>query len=109
VGLLKVDIEGAELDMLTSFDDWDRVDAIVLEWHGDLLAASVEDARSLLRGFDLSVLPRGSTPGRHLLTGTKTTAAPDRPLGGQLPSNGLRRSLAGAHTDPDAPGTMPPN
>jgi FkbM family methyltransferase len=73
VGLLKIDIEGAEFDVLTSFDHWNYVDAIVVEWHGDLIARSVEDVTEILRDFDLSVLPHGSTPGRYMITGTRAT------------------------------------
>ena len=50
VGLLKLNIEGAEYDVLTVFHGWDRLDAIVVEWHGEYLSLqALQEVSSTLR------------------------------------------------------------
>jgi FkbM family methyltransferase len=50
VDLLKLNIEGAELDVIRSFDDWACVQALIVEWHGDYLSSvELEEAMSILR------------------------------------------------------------
>lgn len=79
VGLLKLNIEGAEFDVITSFDDWSCVDAIVVEWHGEHLSrSSLEQVREILsEPFDLDVVPVAQRPGDYLITGRRP-AAPAR-------------------------------
>lgn len=72
VGLLKMNIEGGEFDVLRVFHDWERVDAILVEWHGDLISHSLAELRSILADFELDVVPSETTAGHYLVTGTRT-------------------------------------
>jgi FkbM family methyltransferase len=67
VDLLKVDIEGEEYEVLRSFDDWSRVGALALEWHGDLNSRSVDQLIHMLPGFACQVYPHGAVAGRHMV------------------------------------------
>jgi hypothetical protein len=53
VDLLKMDVEGAELEVLGSFKGLDRVRTVIGELHTDLVDASEEQFFSLLQGFDI--------------------------------------------------------
>jgi FkbM family methyltransferase len=55
VGLLKLDVEGAELEILEESARLDDVNAVVGEFHTDLLGEKPERLRSLLPGFELEV------------------------------------------------------
>jgi FkbM family methyltransferase len=78
VGLLKLNIEGAEFDVLTGFHGWDWVDAIIVEWHGDYLSPqALEEVSALLRGhFELEVEPVASRPGDYVITGVSSSPPP---------------------------------
>jgi FkbM family methyltransferase len=71
VGLLKVDIEGHEIELFKSDCSWlNRVDAMCIEWHTDLASAKVELADLAERfGFDAPRL----LPGIWLLTRGRDT------------------------------------
>ena len=54
VDLLKVDIEGAEWELLQGFPHDILVRAIVMEWHEDLHGHSVREVDGLLPQHDIS-------------------------------------------------------
>ncbi len=78
VGLLKLNIEGAEYDVLTVFHGWDRLDAIVVEWHGEYLSlqALQEVSNTLREHFDVEVEPVASRPGDYVITGVRRSPDP---------------------------------
>ncbi|MDQ3767104.1 MAG: FkbM family methyltransferase [Actinomycetota bacterium] len=51
--LLKIDIEGAEFDVLRSFSGLDRTRAVVGEVHLDLMEQSLDEFFALLEGFEV--------------------------------------------------------
>jgi FkbM family methyltransferase len=52
VDLLKVDIEGAEVEMFRNADDWlDRIDALAVEFHDNSRSASQFDSFMVRHGF----------------------------------------------------------
>lgn len=53
--LIKIDIEGGEYDVLSTFDGLDRVTAIVGEVHPWQMSASVEQFKALLDAFDIDL------------------------------------------------------
>jgi FkbM family methyltransferase len=53
IDLLKLDIEGAELEALRGFDGLDRVEAVVGEVHPELIDGSSEEFFALLDGFEV--------------------------------------------------------
>jgi FkbM family methyltransferase len=55
IGLLKLDVEGAEVEILEGSSRLDDVNAVVGEFHLDLLGENPERLRSLLPGFELEV------------------------------------------------------
>jgi FkbM family methyltransferase len=60
VGLLKLDSEGAEFDVLRA-SQLDVVNEIIAEIHYDLSSDSTEtDVRNALSGFDMTFVPQGS-------------------------------------------------
>lgn len=59
IGLLKIDVEGAELDVLSAFEQIDRVETIVGELHPTLLGARAGDLLELLSGHDVRTWPAG--------------------------------------------------
>jgi FkbM family methyltransferase len=69
VGLLKMDIEGAEFDAL-AVAPMDRVDEVIVEVHYDLGDGDEALVRRLLAGFDLRFMPIGSD-GRFLVHGLR--------------------------------------
>jgi FkbM family methyltransferase len=69
VGLLKMDIEGAEFDALTA-TPIDRVDELMVELHYDLGQGDERLVRSLLNGLDLSF--KQSQKGRVLVYGRRS-------------------------------------
>jgi FkbM family methyltransferase len=69
VDILKIDIEGAEFDVLRSTRCLDRVRFVIGEVHEDLMSASWEDFRGLLRDFELAERP--SAPRRRLIQGAR--------------------------------------
>lgn len=78
VGLLKLNIEGAEYDVLSGFQGWERIDAIVVEWHGEYLSAEAlqEVSATLRRYFEIDVEPVASRPGDHVITGVRRPPSP---------------------------------
>lgn len=69
VGLLKMDIEGAEFDALAAAP-LDRVDELIVEVHYDLGQGDERLVRTLLSGFDLTFKPQGQ-PDRALVYGRR--------------------------------------
>jgi len=71
IGLLKLNIEGAEMQVIASFDDWSCVDTLVVEWHGAYLdTAELEQALAILRPhFELEVEPVAMRPGDYAIIG----------------------------------------
>jgi FkbM family methyltransferase len=69
VGLLKMDIEGAEFDALAQAP-MDRVDEVIVEVHYDLGDGNEELMRRLLAGFDLRFTPIAGD-GRFLVHGLR--------------------------------------
>jgi FkbM family methyltransferase len=71
VGLLKLNIEGAELGVIRSFEDWPSVDQLVVEWHGEYLTPSeLREAEAILREhFELHVQPVAARPGDYVIVG----------------------------------------
>jgi hypothetical protein len=69
VGLLKLDIEGSELDALR-VTPLDRVDELIAEIHYDLIDGDEETLRGLLRPFRLRFEP-GDLPELGLLYGSR--------------------------------------
>lgn len=59
VDLLKLDIEGAEFEVLRETSVLPRVAAVVAELHYDLAPSSPAEVTSLLAGFELSIAPHG--------------------------------------------------
>jgi hypothetical protein len=59
VDLLKVDIEGAEWDVLRSYSRLDSVATIVGEWHADAAPVAEKEFFSLFGGFELVELEHG--------------------------------------------------
>lgn len=53
--VVKIDIEGAEYDVLEGFRGLSRVDGLVGEVHPGLMTAPLEDFRRLLRDFELDL------------------------------------------------------
>ena len=51
--LLKIDIEGAEFEVLRSFSGLDRTHAVVGEVHLDLMEQSLDEFFALLDGFEI--------------------------------------------------------
>jgi FkbM family methyltransferase len=60
IDLLKIDVEGAELAVLSSFEGLDRVGVIVGELHPALIGAPVARFMSLLDGFAVETEPAGA-------------------------------------------------
>lgn len=71
VDILKIDIEGAEFEVLRSTLCLDRVRFVVGEVHEDLMSASWEEFRGLLRDFEL--VDRPTAPRRRLILGQRRT------------------------------------
>jgi FkbM family methyltransferase len=69
VDILKIDIEGAEFDVLRSARSLDRVRFVIGEVHEDLMDATWEEFRGLLHGFEL--VDRPSAPRRRLIHGAR--------------------------------------
>ena len=59
VDLLKIDIEGAELDVLSSFTHLDRVRTIVGELHPSVLGDRTQNVFGLLREYEVETWPAG--------------------------------------------------
>jgi FkbM family methyltransferase len=59
VDVLKLDVEGAELDALRCFEGIDRVSAVVGEVHPELIGAPTKEFFSLLDGFELDARRAG--------------------------------------------------
>lgn len=55
--LIKIDIEGAEYDVLRSFSGLGSACAIVGEVHPELIGVPIDEFRGLLHGFDLDLPP----------------------------------------------------
>jgi FkbM family methyltransferase len=55
--VLKLDVEGAELEILRGFTGLERVGLILAEIHLDLMGGGFEELRTLLADFDVSVRP----------------------------------------------------
>jgi FkbM family methyltransferase len=81
VGLLKLNIEGAEYDVLMGFQGWDRVEAIVVEWHGEYLSPEAlgELSALLRRHFELDVEPVAARPGDHVISGIRPPPPAEQP------------------------------
>jgi FkbM family methyltransferase len=60
IDLLKIDVEGAEMEVLSSFEGLDRVGVIVGELHPALIGAPVARFMSLLDGFAVETEPAGA-------------------------------------------------
>jgi FkbM family methyltransferase len=71
VDILKIDIEGAEFDVLRSTLCLDRVRFVVGEVHEDLMSASWEEFQGLLCDFELVDSP--TAPRRRLIRGARRT------------------------------------
>jgi FkbM family methyltransferase len=67
IDLLKVDIEGAEYEAFASFDRWDMIGTIVLEWHGDMIGRPVSDLRALLPRHEVVASSLRDAPGRYFV------------------------------------------
>lgn len=65
VDLLKLDLEGAEYEVLAKFDAWERIGTIMLEWHGDITGHPLTDLKAMLPQHKLSRAIAGSVPGRY--------------------------------------------
>jgi FkbM family methyltransferase len=59
VDLLKIDVEGAEMQVLRAFDGLSRVRRIVGEAHPDLMGGTMDDLRRVLDGFDVEIAEGG--------------------------------------------------
>ena len=57
VDLLKLDVEGAEFDVISSCRRLDRYELICAELHLDLVPASIADWRAALGGYETTVEP----------------------------------------------------
>jgi FkbM family methyltransferase len=73
VALLKLDIEGAEFDVLAS-PALDHIQAIIAEVHFDLGAGDERMLRNSLRNFKVDLYPLNA-PHRYLLTATRMTSS----------------------------------
>ena len=69
IDLLKVDVEGAEWDVLTSIAGL-RINAIVAEIHLDLLTVSLEHIEAALGDYHLTIRSTDH-PERYALTGLR--------------------------------------
>ncbi len=69
IDLLKFDIEGAEDRLLKSISDLKKVRTYVGEIHPDLMQSSLEEIKSLFKGFSVTLDPIGSK--RFVLTASQ--------------------------------------
>jgi hypothetical protein len=74
VDLLKLDVEGAEYDVLSSPEALDHVDEIIGEIHDDLLPVSRETLLATLEGYEVDVLMSARD---RLLHAWRPVAAPE--------------------------------
>jgi len=66
VDLLKVDIEGAEWELVKMLDE-ERVGTLIMEWHADLHGHAVQELPGLLPGHEVVAEWTGE-PGRYMVT-----------------------------------------
>lgn len=76
VDLLKMDIEGAELDVLSSFEQLDRVETIVGELHPSCLGEQIGEVLELLSAFKIETEPAGDD---LVFCGRRPSGFVDRP------------------------------
>jgi len=75
VGLLKLDIEGAEYEVLRAFRGLGRVQAIAVEYHARASSASLAAFLALLDGFEIVSL-RGDSAHNLTIIAVRADAAP---------------------------------
>lgn len=69
ISLLKIDVEGAEVDLLRNGAEWlEIVNTIIIELHGNY---SVEHLRADVKKFGLEVYPPNQTLGNNMIVATR--------------------------------------
>lgn len=73
ISLLKIDIEGAEVDLLRKGADWlEIVDLIIIELHGEY---SIDHLRTDIKRFGLEVYPPNAKLGNNMIVATRAAKA----------------------------------